>query len=218
MTRDEAVAQIKRGLTFRSGSTLNSDIEFELREAQRRVESGEALSPAGRRVPLPWFLKTYDQTLSLVADVSEVNLPDNFLAEDDGEGPYYTPADASYPTYLRKWTPEGPNKTAADFTAPRFYQIRKTTLKVFPTPKEAFTLYWSYYAKDTVLTSNIENEWLKEVPTLLIGLAGQEIAMDTKNSGAVEKFSALYGRAVDGLEVRNYRRDFDNRRMQMGEG
>lgn len=218
MTRDEAVAQIKRGLTFRVGTVVDSDIESELREAQRRVERGEALSPAGRRVPLPWFLKVYDQTLTIAAASDEVNLPDNFLAEDDAEGPYYTPDSGSYPTYLRKWSPEGPNKTRSDFTAPAFYQIRKTTMKVFPAPDNETTLYWSYYAKDSLLDSNIENEWLKEVPTLLVGLAGQEIAMDMKNASAVEKFSAMYGRAVDGLEVVNFRRDFGNRRLQMGEG
>jgi hypothetical protein len=218
VTRDEAVEQVKRGLTFRQGTTLDDQIIFELKEAQRRVQYGEAVTASLKRCPLPWFLAEYDSELSLVADTATVSLPTGFIAEMEGDGPYYTKANASYPTHLRKWNPQAPRANAASFTAPSFYRLRKDSIEFFPTPTEALTLYWSYYKEDSALDTNIENNWLKYAPTVLIGLAGVEIAADAKNAGAVEKFSAMYTRGIDAIEVQNFRREHSNHRSQMGEG
>lgn len=219
MTRDEAVNVIKRGLSFRLGTSQDDNIVAELQEAQAKAERGEPDLIAGVICPMPWFLKTYDQTLSVTADNPDVTLPTDFLAEDDGEGPYYTPASSAYPVYLRKWNQQAPNQTAPDLNQTEaFYEVRKTTLRIYPTPETAWTLYWSYFAKDSLLTSNIENTWLEYAPNVLIALAGQSMAIDLRNKAAVEKFGKLYIAAIRGIETDNFRREFNNRRIQMGGG
>jgi len=65
-------------------------------------------------------------------------------------------------------------------------------MRLFPTPNAStYSIKLLCYLKDTILSDNVENKWLEHVPRLLIGLAGIELAGDTRDQGAVSKFTDM---------------------------
>ncbi len=170
MTRDEGVALIKQQLAFRT--TLDDAIVTQMKFAQTTLEAMPTK---------PWFLVSDWETLTTVVDTEDVALPTDFLLEVEEAHLYYRPSD--WPTHSdRKLVKddyddlkaaftsldEEQDTTETDFT-PRAYALIGNNLAIFPTPDDAYTLRWKYYQKQTVLTTDVENNWLKYVPMLLLG-------------------------------------------------
>jgi hypothetical protein len=73
-----------------------------------------------------------------------------------------------------------------------------------------------YYAKDTVLSSNVENKWLKYTPDLLIGRAGRLLATGLRDAGAYGEFAKMETSAQDRLYRENEEQKVVNTTPQMG--
>ncbi len=183
MLRDAAVDIIKRGLGFLQGKTHDEAIAAALQEAQAAREGGRSL---------PWFLLQEDETLALTADTPSYNLPSGFIREDVDYNPVLViseegtelpidplPYDEAFRLYEQ--AAEG---------APEVYSIRKDQVWLFPTPDEAFTLQWSYFKADTLLQSNVENQWLIHAPYVLIADAGLRVATDLRDQEATAIFQS----------------------------
>jgi hypothetical protein len=67
---------------------------------------------------------------------------------------------------------------------PKFYALEVDRYYFFPTPDEEFSMRRIYYAHDEILNDNVENKWLKHLPYLLIGMAGQRLASATRDAQA----------------------------------
>lgn len=184
MLRDAAIEEIKRGLGFRKGAGLDATIQEALEATQRELEGANTL---------PWFLLQQDQTVSLVKGTQSYALPTGFLrVEDDfnvtsledgssnkSVGPGFLPYDECLDLY--GFTEEAKPEAVA---------IRQSNLWFFPIPDAAYTFTWHYYKKDAVLTSNVENEWLKNVPDLIINMAGLRAATRARDPDSAAIFKA----------------------------
>lgn len=187
MTIDEVIAEIKRGLGYRSDKT--DEIKAKLYLAQQELERGQTL---------PLFIVLEDETISLSADVGTWELPSNFIRElDDFGAPYSTftvdgdvvnlkklPYDVGYAQY-----------SGADAGAPVAYSRRANTLRFWPTPDEDTTITISYYAKQDDPRTASTNAWSENAPGLLIGLAGMMVAADVEHDRAEAKFARIYALA-----------------------
>lgn len=217
MDRDTAVAQIKQKCGFRTDKT--NEIIATLQASQEVLEKGGLQTEAGFSTEMPWFLRVEDQPLALTAGSNSVNLPDNFIRELEDTGPWYPDSTGTGrpPIYLEKAGSGIARRTFTGTTlGPQIYELRVSTLWVYPAPEEALTLYWSYYAKDDVLTTNIENKWLKYVPNLLIGHAGQGVAADLRDFDASKEFVRLKLEGQKQLLTQNVSREVTNRRTAIG--
>lgn len=181
MDRDTAVQRVQEGLGFRSD--LSSTIILRLQEEQRILERGRTL---------PKFLLREDQPLALAINTNSVTLPTDFLRRHNSEA-RYLPADSTIYEVVpwRNYDEAYAAYSDRDPAGPKVAVLRSSTILFFPVADAAYTIYWNYYAKADLLTTNIENDWLANAPEILIGGAGLRIARDLRNKSAVDLFSAM---------------------------
>lgn len=213
MTRDEAVAIIQEQLGFRSD--LSTSIITNLKLAQTTLEKGPTK---------PWFLVSEDSYIRTEVDEPRVPIPSDFLSETDQAVLRYVPdtltdgeVDLTKDDYdtLRKnfFDPDtGTTKSGA----PEAYALLGNYFRIFPTPDDDYLLRQIYYAEDTVLSTNVENNWLKHFPYLLIGKAGKQIAGALRDSAAFGQFSQWENEGRVLLLSQTLDREFANRDMQIG--
>ena len=201
MLRDEAVARIHNNLGYRPlGTSLQGGVETRLQRAQEYMEQGKSL---------PWFLLQLDATFTLFVGNSAFALPVGFIRESD-ESRLHVLGSSPIHYLSRRYTIDGMQayQLATDSIMPSVYAIRrqmnatpapgvKTTpspgvVEFFRTFGQNYTFEWDYYKKDAPLTSNIENNWLREAPEVLIGLAGASVAHDLHNTEAEQGFVQLF--------------------------
>lgn len=218
MTRDEAVALIKMQLGFRTNQDAN--IVTCLQLAQMQLE----LQPTK-----PWFLVSEDSYAFTTADEDRVALPSDFLEEIEDAVLRYVPEDSTglgdevdlvkdlydeLRKTFRSWTN---STTDVQTGAPEAYCILNGYFRIFPTPDDVYRLRMIYYKKDDLLTSNIENGWLKWAPMLIMGKAGQMIAGGPlRDVDAVGVFKLWEAQGSLALNTQMVAREEANRRPQMG--
>lgn len=219
MDRDTAVAFIKQKIGFRNSASADAQIITALKASQEVLEKGGLATEAGFATEVPWFLRKNDQPLTLLADATTIALPSDFIREVEDEGPWFPDATDTGipPTFLEKAGSGIARRTFTGSTAgPQIYQVRATDIFIYPASDVALTLYWSYYANDTILTANVENMWLKWVPNLLIGHAGQGYASDLRDTAAAEEFKRMKLEGQRQLMILNVSREVSNRRTAIG--
>ena len=210
MTRDEAVVEIQEILSFRTDQVAG--IERRLQRAQVFAENGPTL---------PWFLQSERTSVSTIASEERLPIPIDFLKEAELSALWYVPTDTSEGEvelvkddldFLRVKFP----RTSED--VPTHYALDNLYFRLFPTPDAVYSVKMIYNKKDTVLTSDIENLWLKHAPWVLIGRAGQWLAMALRDKTAREIFISLESEARLVLNIESEDRQHVNRRYQMGGG
>lgn len=208
MTRDEAVALIKITLGFRTIG--DSDIVLFMKLAQVTLENGPIK---------PWFLRS--ELASITTDVSaqRVRVPTDFIHEAEDAVLEYVPDDAEEEVVpLTKGFMDELNYTfrATDAGAPQAYALDGEYFRMYPLPDAAYTIRMVYYQKDTVLNTDVENKWLKYVPLLLIGEAGQLYAPALGNKNALATFKQWRSDGWLQLQAQNEERAHVNMRYQIG--
>lgn len=197
MNRTAAVRRINDGIGFRpDGHSLEPTIILRLQEAQRDLEHGKTL---------PRFLIREDQTLTLLAGAHIATLPTDFIREDDDNRLHYVSPGSHLFRYLtparytdaviRVMTLQRPDQPNINTLAPSVYVIRKTDIDFISLADQDYTLTWNYYGSGAILTTDIENEWLAEVPEWLIGEAGIRVARDLRDQDALQLFSEMAQKA-----------------------
>ncbi len=216
MTRDEAVAEIQLQLAFRT--TLSTEIISHLQQAQRELE----LAPT-----LPWFLISEDSYQDTVSGEQRVTLPSDFLDETDQAVLRYVPSTPSADdpeVDLFKDDYDALRKTYMDTTTgiiqtgpPESYALVGNYFRIFPTPDDEYRLRMIYYAEDDVLDTDIENNWLKYCPLLLMGKAGKKIALGPlRDQLAYGIFDSWEKEGRSLLLTREVTRDLSNKNLQVG--
>lgn len=210
-TRENAVTTIMRRLGNRTG--LESWIRDELKLAQRKFEGFE---------PLPWFLVTSG---AMTYSAATVSAPADFLKEfDDGlqEGSLFI-VDADSKTQVLEKDDFGHlvEKVAtgdiADSGIPKFYALVNKTFHLFPVPDKSYSGTIWYYKEDTLLDSDIENAWLRNVPEILMGEAGGQIARFLRDEVAVSLFDKDKADGISKLLIQTAARASAGRALVMGE-
>jgi len=207
MTRDEAVARIKRRLSNRTDSALDTTIVDELQFAQEQMEHDLRLSP-------PWFLLEELSDASTTALEERLPLPSDFLQEyEQGtlwlvdtalEDPFVDLPKGFYQGLKHKYPGTG---------QPKAYSLDGKYFRLHPTPDAVYTMRMLYYKKDAVLDTDIENEWLQEAPGVLWGRAGLGMAEMLHDDRATTYFATHYREAREGLAKAMVTRSITNRGM-----
>lgn len=179
MDRDTAVARIKQRLGFRTD--LTTEARNALQDAQAEFES---------RPQLPWWLQTEWSTGGTTSGEHRVALPTDFLQPVDEAHLFYKDSDGNYHRlrkedldYLQNFYNDEPSG------APKQYALLGLNLYIYPLPDASYSLRYMYYAADQVLTSNIENKWLKYAPRLMIAEACALLGADIQHPN-VQLFAA----------------------------
>jgi hypothetical protein len=185
MLRDSAVSLIATRLGNRTD--LDSRIVAEMQYVQEMLENREYL---------PVFLLSDITSLATVADQDYVSLPSDFLREyEEGNLWYY---DSTVSAGVSPWKemskrPVQDVKEGYSLTtdSPEVYALLSDKIIVGPVPNAAYTLKFYYYARDAVLSSNIENQWLKYAPDLMIALTGLQVATFIQDATMINTFGAM---------------------------
>lgn len=209
MDRDSARARIQQTLGFRTDKT--TEIISALQEAQVILE---------RSAVLPWFLQTEVASISTVNGEERVPIPSDFLREWEEDPLWYfvagTGGDDDAWTELAKEDLAFLRDAYPGSGKPIAYALDVKYFRIFPTPDAIYTLKMVYYKTDTVLSTNVENQWLKYFPYLMIGEAGRLFSPGLRDKDATAQFSrwAAEGRAQ--MLIENEARIHSTRRYIMG--
>lgn len=210
MTRDEAVSRIRNYLGFNTRLDSNVIIDA-LKDAQEQLEHA---------AELPWFLLTEVSSIPTVAGESRTELPSDFLREYEEEALYRYDSSTGEWVVIEKRDIDTLRTSYVDISdgwgVPKFYALDNRYFRLYPIPDDAYTLKLVYYAKDTALDSNIENDWLKHAPLLLIGTAGVLVASMLRDDRAVKTFTDMATMAFSQLQSDSVAREVANRRYIMG--
>lgn len=207
MTRSEAVAIIQQQLSFRSDQADN--IVTYLKLAQQTLEKGRTI---------PWWLRSERSYIYTTADEQRVVIPTDFLREEEGSQLAYIPDDADADiVFLDKDTVDQLEQFYQRTTGePKAYALDGKYFRIFPTPDDVYQIRMVYGKKDVELTSNIENQWLKYLPYLLMGVAGRMIAGALRDNTAVQIFSQWEREGIALMVSENEAREHTNQDYQIG--
>ena len=187
MTRDDAVTLIQSRLGSRFDTRTKTLAELELRLQQEMLE---------QQTFLPWFLFQESQIILNLSDPTPeiFNFPEGFLREysedvdipslwwqDDAGVWKPIPKKLVMSTYLLE-SSSGP---------PLAYSVVGERIRLWPVPDKEYSLRLYYYKAADVLSSNIENGWLKYASQLLWGKAGAALAVNFRDSAAVDYFTRM---------------------------
>ena len=208
MTRDEAVEHIKRLCGYRT--TGDTDIIAFLQQAQGLMETAPEL---------PEFLRSERSYITTQAGEERIPVPNDFLRETEESALWYVPESSAAEEkelikddidFLRVKYPR------TQKGVPLQYALDNDYFRLFPTPDKAYLMYMTYYQRAALLTSNIENRWLKRAPWLLIGRAGSLYAGSIRDATAETKFNQVEQDAQVRMDIANEASEHANRRYVMG--
>lgn len=212
MTRDEAVSRIQVKLGFRTDKA--ADIVNYLQDEQIKLE---------KRPVLPHWLVSEVSDITTTINEERVHVPADFLREyEDPDGGdqlwYFNPsaADTDKWTVVVKSDMETLREAYPGSGPPKLYALTEDYFRIGPTPDDTYTLKMIYYKKDALLTTNIENAWLANMPDLLIGRAGMQMAEAFRDTQAWSYFNNMATGADDIVDRDEEARAHANRRYIMG--
>jgi len=182
MDRDTAVARVKVLMGFKQN--LDAEIVQAMIEVQQQLE---------RAPELPGFLRKAITGLVTVADTKTLAVPTDFIREFDADQLFAADVDGFEHSIVKD--DQGQLRIrypVADGTGlPKRYALVDRTIYFYPTPDAAYTLSGTYLAKEAVLSSNIENKWLLELPEIIIAGAGLHICAGTGYEKGIMLFNAM---------------------------
>lgn len=209
MTRDEAVGQIQQILGFRTD--LVTEIQNALIFQQNELE---------HEPQLPFFLLAEVLNLTCTASTERMAVPTGFLREWEEDGLYvmepdsdpvtWIPLEKDEPKYLRVALQEQGQ------AIPVAYAFDDTSYLLFPTPDRIYTFRQIYYKSEPVLSSNITNKWLTNLPYLLIGRAGALLAGSARDQVALQIFTSFIQSETAKLNAWTTDRELAGKKLVIG--
>lgn len=206
MTRDQVVQML--GWRLGDRSDMSERIVLEMALAQRVVLEENRW--------LPWFLLKDWAGGETVAGVPSVALPVDFLMESEEGHMYLTTVDGAQ-VRLKKQDYDIAKAATADSnpSQPLYYARQGNAFYFFPVPDAAYELDMQYYGQDTdMTTANVETNWLKYAPDLVLAVVGKELVekhiqnpeqMAGFANDAVAAWERLYAKHVAMQEVNEAR-------------
>jgi len=205
MTRDEARQQIQDMLGHNVNPTVATKIDAAFRFVQNELES---------EATLPFFLQKVDDSLSTVIDENIIERPSDFI-RFYGEDPFSLIIEGeNFP--LKKGSAKYIRQRYTGETFPMGFSEIGEEFQIFPVPTAEYSLILSYYAKEKVLLTNIENKWLKYLPGLMIGRAGFIVATGLRDTAAQQLFGALAAAGTEKLHQMSTAQEESGARLVIG--
>lgn len=208
MLRDTAVSIIAQRLGNRTD--LDAKIVTEMQLVQDTLERAELL---------PFFLLTEMATTQTTAGEERVAIPSDFLKEfEEGALWYYNSGESpSWKPLARKNIQDvkGAFTSDEETGAPQYYTLTGNYYRIAPVPDDVYILKQFYYAKDTVLSSNVENNWLKFAAEWFICETGVRISAYIQNDKMVQLFARDLAKAKDAFWRYNEGRKHSNQDYRM---
>jgi len=204
MLRDDIVTLISNRFNFRDD--LDTKIVTELKNAQ--IELEEELV-----TDLPWFLLSEVANIDGTASEERIPLPSDFLQEnEDGTLWRYDAAAADGDPWkeLRKGYHDALKAEYTGTGAPIRYALLGKYFRIYPTPDISYNFRMLYYKRDSILESNIENEWLKYAPWLIGARTGFNLAHSLRDNDNRDFFATKYTESLLSLEKKQRMREETN--------
>lgn len=212
MLRDTALTLLEGRLGNRTN--MRATIILEMQQAQSTVLERNGIF-------YPWFLET--ETLTTIGtttvDVEELALPSDWLGEIEEQSMWIFDSGADVPfVELKKGAYDVALQRFTTTDQPQRYSLNKNNILFKPTPDKGYIIKTRYFATDQVLSSDIENDWLKYASDWLIAETGIIIARDhIQNDQMAQRFIQAATRARDRVFIENESRQHTGRVYSMGE-
>jgi len=191
---------------------LDAAIVAEMQLAQEVVMEGSGQFT-------PWFLETELATSSCEANEERLALPTDFLAEVEEQPLWLYDSTAAQPfTELKKDSYDVLLQQYPEAGRPRAYALTEGYFLLKPTPDVVYSFKTRYYAMAESLSSNIENDWLKYAPDLMIAVVGEVMAGKyLQNPQLAATFKTDVASAWARLYVKHESRQHNGRTYGMGD-
>jgi hypothetical protein len=212
MLRDAAVSLIAARMGQRTD--LNAAILLEMAlTIQTKLEETAMMTP--------WFLLYRDGTLLSVVGDDLVSLPSDFIVPAEDRALQVYDATALRWLTLEKMTYEDLDAKHVDAepTQPTAYAIDGVSLVLRPVPDAAYSLRLRYFRHDPLtIATNIETNWLKYAPDLVIAATCAEVARgQIHDMPLAQSFSTEILGAWNRVKILNEARQHAGMRYEMGE-
>lgn len=220
MNLERAINNIKRGLGF--SATDSQKIIDAIADAQEQFET----SWPGE-LEMPWFLLSERATTSQVGSEERLLLPSDFIMEFEGDA-LWLQLENGGEKRLWKYDSDDLRSRTSQYTETQYqsevdscnfaYALTGDYFRIFPTPDSVQNYKMIYYQRQPVMTElTDENRWLKYAPWVIIGSAGEEIALAMRDATARGHFQNKKASALQSISTFTLERKYANRRMAMGE-
>lgn len=211
MTRDEAVTLLLARCERREDDTyLQGILPTEMKLVQETVLE--------RKPSLPWFLLSEEATANTLANEDRLEVPDDFLLQDDDQHLYVRPTGETHWKRLDKRSFVFLQEKFKNTTGvPQGYALSGVYFRFRPIPDTVYPVKFSYYARDTWPAGTETNRWLTEAADVLIAETGKVIAGQyLHNAQLADRFAGDAERAWQTLWLRHEQRNVLSRAIVMG--
>lgn len=209
MLRSEAITLIKGRLARFNDQVIEPYIIAELKATQAKLELDAVL---------PWFLITEEATVSQDIDEDRILIPTGFLREIDENAFYYVDsAGDKHP--LQKMDYDDMVQRYGASGDPMAYALHGKYFRVRPVPSSgaSYSVAMNFYKADTILSTDVENNWLKYYPELMICETVRVMAANYTKDLKTATTAAEDFRAARGLMLTNEQARKDANRMYWSE-
>lgn len=211
MTRDELVNIVLARCERREDDTaLRTLVEAEMRLVQEGVLE--------QRVDLPWFLQTEEANATTTAHEERVDLPSDFLLQEDEQGLYIQLPDSGVWKLLEKREYDYlQHRFGTTENVPQAYALTGTYFVLRPIPDTIYPVKMVYYGRDSWPGSTEANKWMAYAPNVVVAETGIVIAGEyLHNDTLMVKFQAQAEKAWAELASRNLQHRINARSVVMG--
>ncbi len=219
MKLSRAISNIKRGLGYRLAG--DAGIIEAIEDAQEQMETTWTLQP------IPWFLLSERSVATSPGEEERLLLPSDFIMEVEQDALWLQLEDGGE-VALKKYDADDLRTMSQNYSATDLIDIERRGcfsyaltgdyFRIFPRPSAARTYKMMYYQRQPVVTDpDSTNRWLTYAPWVLIGSAGEELAMGLRDGAAKQHFQQKKSAGIEALTVFTTERELANRRMAMGE-
>lgn len=178
MTRADVIRLVRDLLGY--NEVLNEALILRTMDlVQSRYENGHDMAP------LPWFNLVVDQELNTVADQRIVPLPDGFVSFAEEWKPYLVTSDGTtYPLARR----DGSILTSIrdEIGRPSYYETDNVNLYMYPLPDDIYSIYVTYYATGTPLSTTTSSPWFTFFPSLIAEETAYRLARNARDSAFLQ--------------------------------
>jgi hypothetical protein len=220
MILSRAIAIIKRDMGYKQ--TGDSEIIDAIADAQEQLET----SWPGE-LEMPWFLLSERSVATQAGEEERLLLPTDFIMEFEGDALWLQLEDGGEKR-LWKYDADDLRQDVQRYSSTslenqielgRFsYALTGDYFRIFPTPTSVQSYKMIYYQRQEVMTEGSEeNRWLKYAPWVLIGAAGEEMSMGSRDAAAKQHFQNKKAAGLESISSFTLARKYANRRMAMGE-
>lgn len=211
MKRDEAVTLLQQRLQRVGDTDAQARIITEMQFVQETLLEGAEF--------LPWFLLSENLTEATVVDEERVAIPTNFLREYEGGALWiYDTAGVKWLELFKDDYDYLLNKYPTEKEIPQYYALDNNYFRLKPTPDLVYILRIKCYRRDSILSTNIENNWLKYANDWLIAETGAILAKHhIRNKKLADEYKADAATAKTRVFVAHEARMHANRKYVMGD-